>query len=419
MAICFVLIVGLFLQSCGGSNKENSQAQEWSDKITIQFWNSFTGSDGDILREIVQRFNDENDKGITIEMDIMPGGTLTEKLAPAIATNTAPDLILAANASVALYGQNGNMIPLDDFFTLTDTDKEDIMPAALEGLKYKGTQVMIPMQWFTQYLYYNKDVFAEAGLDPEIAPASWQEVEQFSRQITNKDKNIYGVGLPVSGAVPWFTSLFLSNGGEVMDEANLVSQLNSAENLKTLEYIQEMFQNGYAPKGATGADLDNMMMADRLGMVVNGPWMVNGLKENDINFGIAPFPAGTAKSASVTEIIGFAIPKGTDEASQMAAYEFMDYWNSTDVCKEWSLRNGFPPYLYSVAGDAEIQADKVVSVFAAAADSGVTFGSSVQAASQIVSDVLFPMIENVGAGADPAIELQQASKAIDDILASE
>lgn len=54
------------------------------DGVTIQFWNSFTGTDGDVLREIVDRFNEENEDGITVEMDIMPSDTLTEKVAPAL-----------------------------------------------------------------------------------------------------------------------------------------------------------------------------------------------------------------------------------------------------------------------------------------------------------------------------------------------
>ncbi len=413
-----VLLTVLFSQSCNKS-RQGDLVQEGSSEITIQFWNAFTGSDGDILREIVERFNQENNKGITIEMDIMPGGTLIEKLAPAIATNTAPDLILAPNTDVPLYGQNGNMLPLDNFFTLMDVDTHDFMPAVLDGLQYNGTQVMIPMQWFTQYLYYNKDVFEQAGLDPNRPPKNWNEVKNFAGQITNKEKNIYGLGLGVSGAIPWFNSLFLSNGGDIIDEVNMVSLLNSEENLQTLSFIQDMFFLGYAPKGSTGADLDNLMMADRLGMVVNGPWMVNGLKENDINFGVASFPAGRETTASVIEIIGFCIPKGTDKQSIMAAYEFIKYWNTTEVGKEWSLRNGFPPYLYSVAAEPEIQEDEIISVFAQISETGVPFAPSVIASSQIVGDVLFPMIESVGAGGDPISELEKASLSINNILAIE
>ena len=389
------------------------------EPITIQFWNSFTGSDGDILREIVTRFNKENTDGITIEMDIMPAATLLEKLAPAIATSTAPAMILAGNMDVPMYGKNANMIPMDDFFEVTGSGKADFEPAALESLQYKGSQIMIPMQWFTQYLYYNKDLFEKAGLDPDTPPSTWDDVAEYAAKLTNSERNIYGIGFCVAGGVPWFNSLFLSNGGEVVDEENLKSLLMSDENLATLKFIQDTVQKGYSPKGATGADLDNIMMADRLGMVVNGPWMVNGLKENEINFGVTRFPEGSKTRLAVAETSGFCIPKGTPEEARLAAYKFVAYWNTTEICKEWSLRNGFPPYLKSVAADSDVQSNELVSVFAKIAEYGVPFGSSLTTTPQINADILFPMIENIVAGEDCEQELKNASKALDKLLATE
>lgn len=390
-----------------------------SEPITIQFWNAFTGSDGDILREIVNRFNEENDKGITIEMDIMPGATLAEKLAPAITTGTAPALVLSGNFDVPMYAKNGGMLPMDDFFDVTSCDKEDFMPAALETLQYEGSQIMIPMQWFSTYLYYNKDLFTAAGLDPETPPATWAEVEEFAAKITNPDKNVYGIGFCVSGGVSWFNSLFLANGGEIIDVANKKSLLDSPANLASLEYVQNMANNGYTPKGNTGADLDNLMMADQLGMVINGPWMVNGLKENEINFGVAGMPAGSAATVGIAETTGFCVPKGTSDEAKAAAYAFVEYWNTTEICKEWSMRNGFPPYLNSVAADAEVQGDALVSIFSKISEYGTSFGAGLTTASQINADVLFPLIENVIVGEDAQASLTKASEQMDALLATE
>ncbi len=384
--------------------------------ITIQFWNAFTGSDGDILREIVNRFNQGNEAGITIEMDIMPGSTLAEKLMPSITTGTAPALVLAGNLDVPMYAQNGGMIPLDDFFEVTGVDQADFMPAALTSLQYEGSQIMLPMQWFTTYLYYNIDLFEKAGLDPNMPPATWEEVAEYAAQITDPDRNVYGVGFCVSGGVSWFNSMFLSNGGEILDVGEKKSLLNSEENLKTLQYIQAVVENGDSPVGNTGADLDNLMMADRLGMVINGPWMVAGLRSNEINFGVAPMPSGSEAVVGVAETTGFCIPAGTTDVEKAAAYAFIAYWNTTEICKEWSLRNGFPPYLYSVAEDPDVQADPIVNVFSKIAEYGVGVGEGLTSMSQINSDILFPLIENVIAGNDAQTELEAASDKIDEIL---
>lgn len=399
-------------QESGGSSEGKS-----GEGITIQFWNSFTGSDGDVLREIVDRFNEENEDGITIEMDIMPAATLTEKLAPAITTGTAPALLLQGNADVALYAGNGSIEPLDDFFEATGTDKADFEQSALDSFVYDGKQYMIPMQWFTQYLYYNKDLFEEAGI--EKVPETWEEIAETAAQITNPDKNVYGFGLAVSGGVPWFDSLFLSNGGKIFSDDNTKSELVSEENLNSLKFVQDMVNSGSCTKGTTGADLDNLMMANQLGMVLNGPWMVNGLKENEINFGVAPMPSGSAGQVGISEVTGFSIPKGTSEEEKEAAYQFIAYWNTTEVSKEWSIRNGNPPYLKSVAADSEVQENEMVKAFSVISDYGVPFGTGIASAATINSEVLYPMAENVIAGADPAEELQAASDKIDEMLAEE
>lgn len=397
---------------------QNSQVQKSeAQPITIQFWNAFTGSDGEILREIVNRFNEENQAGITIEMDIMPGSTLLEKLAPALTTNTAPALLLQGNMDVAFHAKNGNILPMDDFFDVTGADQKDIMPAALEGLRYEGTQYMIPMQWFTQYLYYNKDLFEKAGIDK--VPDTWEEVAAAAEKITDPDQNVYGLGIAVGGAVPWFDSLLLSNGGKILSDDLTKSELNTEENIASIKAIQDLVNQGYATKGTTGADLDNIMMADQLGMVINGPWMVAGLKESEINFGVAKLPMGSTARVGISEITGFSIPKGTSEEAKAAAYEFIAYWNSTEVCKEWSLRNGFPPYLNSVAADQEVKSNELVNEFSAISEYGQPFGTGLTCAAAINSEILFPCIENIVAGADVAKELQKASDQIDLRIAEE
>nr|WP_281352945.1 ABC transporter substrate-binding protein [Anaerocolumna sedimenticola] len=372
-----------------------------------------------MLREIVDRYNKENKDGITIEMDIMPGATLTEKLAPAIATGNAPAMILAGNMDLVNYAKTNSILSMNDFFDVTKADKSDFAPAALESLQYNGEQMMIPMQWFTQYLYYNKDLFKAAGLDPGTPPATWEEVKEYAEKITDPDKNIYGLGIAVSGAVCWFDSLFLSNGGEILDAANKKSLIDNEANLKSLQFIQDLVKKGYATKGTTGADLDNIMMADQLGMVVNGPWMVAGLKENKINFGVAVLPAGSAGTVGIAETTGFAIPDGTSDEEKAAAYKFIEYWNTTEIGKEWSMRNGFPPYLNSVANDPEVKANELVSVFSAISEYGQAFGAGLSSAASINTDVLFPMVENIIAGNDCQEELTKASTEIDRLLGTE
>lgn len=383
---------------------------------TIQFWNSFTGTDGDVLRELVEKYNKTNEKGNKIEMDIMPTASLEEKLPAAIASKTAPALVIKGNFDVATYGDNNIFQPLDDFFDVTGTDKDDFSTASLEALQYNRNQLMIPMQVHSTFLFWNKDLFEAAGLDREAAPTTWDEVSEYAAKITDNSKKIYGVGLPVSGAPCYFDAMFKSNGGDVVSKDGKSSILNSPENLATLQYIQDLVKAGYAPKGATGADTDNLMLAGQLGIYCSGPWLVSGLKENDINFGVTAMPSGTKEAAGVIEVQGFGVTSTCSDAEKAAAYDFIAFWNTTETCKVWSLRNGFPPYLKSVASDKEVQADPIVNALSSISEFGYSFASGVKAVNQINSDVLFPMIENVSSGNDCQTELTNASEKVDELL---
>ena len=349
-------------------------------------------------------------------MDIMPTASLEEKLPAAIAAKKAPALVIKGNFDAATYGSNNIFVPLDDFFDKTSTNKSDFSQSSLDALKYNGKQLMIPMQVHSTFLYWNKDLFKAAGLDPETPPTTWDEVAKDAKKIANASKKIYGVGFPISGAPCYFDAMFKSNGGDVVSEDGKSSVLNSAENLKTLQYIQDLVKTGTAPKGATGADTDNLMLAGQLGIYCNGPWLVNGLKENKINFGVTAMPSGSKQAAGVIEVQGFGVTSTASEAEKAAAYDFIAYWNTTAVCKEWSMRNGFPPYLKSVAEDADIKANAIVNSLSSVSKFGFTFAPGVKQANQINNDVLFPMIENVIAGNDAKTELTKASGSIDTLL---
>lgn len=404
--------------SSGDSGKATSESKTNDDgeAITIQFWNAFTGTDGDVLREIVDKYNETNDKNITIEMDIMPGSSLEEKLPAAVATKTAPALIIRGNFDTPTYAENGVLVPMDDFYETTGMSESDFSQASVDALKYDEKQYMIPMQVHSTFLYWNKDLFEAAGLDPETPPATWEEAAEFAEKITDSSKKIYGIGFPVSGAPCYFDAMFKSNGGDVFNEEGTASVLDSEANLKTLEYIQNLVKSGSAPVGSTGADTDNLMLAGQLGIYAGGPWLITGLKENDINFGVAGMPAGDEGAKGVIEVQGFGVTSSASEAEKAAAYDFIAYWNTPEVGKEWSLRNGYPPYLTALNDDVDIKDDEIVSALSSISDFGFSFAPGVKVVKQANNEILFPLIENVVAGNDPQTELTKASNAIDELL---
>ena len=112
-----IMLTATLLTGCGNGSSEQTatnvastqQVESKNDtstkeeKIVVEFWNVFTGSDGDILRTIVDTYNATNTDNVEVKMDIMPNAQLQQKLPASIATGTATDLVLFGVEYIALY----------------------------------------------------------------------------------------------------------------------------------------------------------------------------------------------------------------------------------------------------------------------------------------------------------------------------
>src|SRR5699024_7448092 len=105
---------------------------------------------------------------------------------------------------------------------------------------------------------------------------------------------------------------------------------------------------------------DNLLMSRQIAMHINGPWLNNGLITNEINYGVTTVPQVNPDSPyAILDGVGFGIPSSTDDDKTEAIYEFISYWNTTEIGKKWSIENGFPTYLKSVKEDSEVQDNEI------------------------------------------------------------
>ncbi|WP_394914168.1 ABC transporter substrate-binding protein [uncultured Robinsoniella sp.] len=397
------------------SGEQSSDGQSSGEAVTLDFWNVFTGSDGDILREIVDNYNAVNTDNITINMDIMPNDTLQQKLPAAIATNTAPDFVLFGIENIAPYVSNDSLEDISDFWETTGVDKTNFLDNVVDLSCVDGKLYGVPMQYNVQYLYWNKDMFEAAGLDPETPPATMDELAQFAEKLTDESKRQYGLALPTNVT---YMQFLWANGGDADDPVKNENLLDTEENVKTLEWLQDLAVNKkVTPMNLTGPDADTMLQAGQIAMYMSGPWQINGLKEAGINFGIAPCVSGSDGAYSPAGGCSYMIPKGIDETKKAAVYKFMKYWLSDETLKEWSQRNGFPVWSKSLLEDPEIKDDEVLNSISKATEIGRSYNLGYSLASQIDNDVMIPMFEKVITGAAaPDAALEEAVSAMDKVL---
>jgi multiple sugar transport system substrate-binding protein len=399
---------------CGGLNV---MAEEASDPITISFWCNFTGSDGDVLREIVSNYNETNTDNITVDIDIMDYDTLQAKLPTAISTGNGPSFILAGIELMQQYVDNDMLEPIDDFWEATGLDSSNYYENVLAKSYINDTQYGVPMQYNLQYLYYNKDLLEAAGLDPDAPPTTLDELAEYAIATTDASKNQYGLGLPID--FNYYCMYLWANGGDVINSDATENLLNSESNIETLTWLQELAEQGVTPQSLSAAEADTMFQAGQLAMYTSGPWNINGLNSLGINYGITAIPAGSDGAYSPEGGCDWMLSKGADDATRAAVYKFMAYWLSDSVLKQWSITNGFPVWSYSVLEDEEIQNNEILNNVSEASSIGRDWHLGLASGTQIDNDVMQPMMEKILAGDDVTECVNEASAALDEVIAAQ
>lgn len=410
--------------ACGSGSKDSSKSDDAkkdnSKGTTISFWNSFTGSDGDMLVKLVDRYNKENEDGITVEMDI--SSDFDSQLSTAFAAGTGPTMMLSSSAYRFTYGDY--MQDISDVFDKTDLNKDDFIQSYLDYCSEGDALYFVPFQVVGYYMYWNKDLFQAAGLDPETPPATWEEWQKDAEKITDESKNVYGSG--ISYDYPYqIAHMMQRQGGLAVTDDNGKWKANFAGNSGYADFLnmyKTMVDQGDNP---LEADTDSMVSAGQIGITVGGPWVTAGLDTAGINYGIGLIPQGAAGDMNSVEVLGFSVTTAASEEEKEAAYKFIEWWNSEDKdgsspALEWSVANGFPAYTYSVQEkDAYKESEKLSVMSSANPDAPTDFivDSSFPGINDILNDVLPEMINSVAFG-DASVEeaLEKAQTTADKIV---
>lgn len=393
--------------------------------ISISFWNGWTGNDGDVLLDLVDEFNRENPYNITVEMDI--NSEFQAKFAAACAANEGPDLILGANNYKFLYPEY--LVDMNEMFSEEALNKEHFGQSYLEACTLDDILYVLPFQITGRYLYWNKDLFTAAGLNPEAPPTTYEEWAEYASKITDESKNIYGSGLAYNNIftnlqiVQRFGGLYISEDGQGSFKANFEG---NAGYEKFLVWYKDMVDNGDNP---IETDTESMMRSGQIGITCSGGWLNAGLNEAGINYGVGILPVGDAGEMNPCSVSGFSITEFASPEAKEACQRFVEWWykgyentETTGVLK-WSLDCGYPTFYTPIMNDERYLASDILlamTVKDATVDSTYMAPADFENTFLLSSEAINAMIEAVITNdVDPKKALTEAQKSAEAIIAME
>ncbi len=361
-------ILALALSGCAGQGSGGGGGTDAGGKVSLTFWNGFTGPDGPALQKVIDDFNASQDK-VSVTAEIMPWDTLYQKVLTAVAGTDGPDIIAMSASRMPQFAQQGLFAPVDDYYTNADHDAAALNQAAVGASVFDGVNYGVPVNFTPMMMYYNKDLFTKAGLDPNKPPKTWDEFAAMVPKLTIDENGDgkpeqYAMALGDHETVPVFMSLPWGTGGGIVSDDGKTSMLGDPATLTALNYWVDLVKNKKAsPIGLSGADADKLFQTGKAAIEIVGPWMTTGFDKAGLSYGIAAPPAGPASDAILGDVVSMGVAARADEATKQAAYAFFAYWNSTQGQITWASGSGFPPNRADVA--SQVTASPYPAIFGA------------------------------------------------------
>lgn len=343
MRLLFSLLISFGFLSCS-RNEDIARFSSWQSSPTEE----------KLIQGLIAGFKSEN-PNLKFKYEPIPG-SYNEKIQLMLGTHQPPDLFWLKDYTSPAYMRFNTLLPLDDYLKKDSSfDINDFFPLFRDAYKYKGEYFGFAKDFNTYVLFYNKEMFANAGIaDP---PKNWKELITTAKKLTkdtNGDGKIDQFGIVIEPVPEMLIPFVLQNGGEFHDKAGN-PKITEPAFIEALDFYYGMYKSKIAtiPSDQGAGWNGDVFGRKNAAMVISGGWLIPYLKESypKISYGVTTLPEGK-KKATLAFSTAYVIPKEAkhpEDAWRMLSYftgkEGMTKWTKTGLAfptrKSVAEANGF------------------------------------------------------------------------------
>jgi multiple sugar transport system substrate-binding protein len=297
------------------------------DNITIRYFNFTAGSDHvEDLNTIITAFEEAN-PGITVEVDSAPFADYFTLLTTDIISGDAPDVFELNFENFESFAANGSLMDLS-----ANAGDAPYYPRALAAFQYEGKQYALPESFSTVLLYYNQDLFDQAGLEYPTADWTWDDAETAALAIRALGDDVWGLYTPIQFH-EFYKKAAQQGDCQFFNEDETESLINSAGCVEALQSMVNFVDAGVIPSQAdlSGISDAELFANGKLGMWVTGTWMFSALDSADFTWDVQIEPM-INQHASHFFSNAVAVSATTDQAE--AATKLALFLTSSQVAAE-------------------------------------------------------------------------------------
>ena len=267
-------------------------------KITLTLWE--LSANEQLMQKLLDKFEAEN-PSIKVELQQLTWEYGLDKFVISLAAGNPPDICELGSTWVAKFASSGVLLDITN--DISDMKKKYFL---WDCAAYENKIYGIP--WFagTRALFYNKDLFAKADLDPEVSLKTWADLLYAARRIHDPQKGVWGfsicAGEPES---PWqeFLPFAWSNGAKILSENSKECLLDSGETLKALEFYKKISKYSLIERQS---QINELFAEGKVGIQISGSWNLRLIPRlnPELKFGVSFVPSPQKENSSSIAFAG-------------------------------------------------------------------------------------------------------------------
>ena len=328
-----LLIAGQAFAVGGQETKGGPKVQD------ITFWGPFSGPDGELIQKLIERFNKEKPE-IKTTFTVVPWDQYYDKLSINVAAGTVPEVSIMHGHYLAGYAAQDVLMALDDAVKRLGFNADDYIPALWSAGVYNGVRYGIPLDTFPRFMWYNKRLLREAGLNAELSktePVKGEDLLAMAQKLTKGDQWGFVVPPAGNGVHRTWLSILWQNGGDVLTPDNKKAAVNSPAGVQAIQVMMDLVTK-YKTQPAGAVNIQQMLNQSKIAMASDQiTELASHLNIAGLELGSAPFPLIGKTKATFAVGHNFVIPKPkkVDQGKVNATLTFVKWIsdNSFDYAK--------------------------------------------------------------------------------------
>ena len=358
-------VMAASLAACGSD--ESGSGSGSGEATTLTYWASNQGTslenDMEVLQPQLDAFTEQT--GVEVDVEVVPWSDLLNRILAATASGEGPDVLNIGNTWSASLQATGALMPFDDAAMEQIGGADRFLSGSLSATGAEGQPpTAVPLYSLAYGLYYNKAMFAEAGITEP--PATWEELVAVGQQLTTPDR--WGMSIEGGSISENVHDVFVfakQRGGDFFDSDGEPT-FDTPENVAGIKQYVDLIQTDkitnpsnaeYSNGTEALADFASGKSAMVMWQAAAGSLQELGMNPDDIGVAPIPAPAGADDVSSIVAGINLAVFENTENPEE--ALDFVEFMTSTENQIALNKTYGSLPSVTEAYSDAAFQTEAV------------------------------------------------------------